>query len=172
MVNRLGANLNNPFEPAGRPAASRNLHLKTAESVSDRVKNLKNKTERKQGQFGEIVEAEIVGEETRRPQPRQQEKQFNQDPRFGSAQDLARKMQFERARAAAPQQAQELMPGVSRKEFEELKSEMRAMQSSLSRLMAGRNPNQSASINQGFSSASKPSSHNIGFGYGYELGNA
>ena len=166
MVNRLGANLNNPFDSAGRPAV-RNLHLKTTESVNDRVKNLKNKSDRKQGKFGELVRGEIVDAEIRRPKQRQQEKQFTQDPRFGSAQDMARKMQFERARSASQSSTPQMTETVSRQEFEQLKTEMKHMRSDLNRLMVAKEPETQSK--QGFA---KPSSINIGFGTGYEIGNA
>lgn len=173
MVNRLGANHNNPFYSGERPAV-RNLHLKNDPAkVLARANNLRNKTERREGSFGDIVDAVIVGEEQNTADASFQagtKSRYRPTPDPWDA--IAAKMRFQTRVNSAdiPKQSQQ-------EQIDQLAAEVKSLRSDLNRLMS---KNQSPRINRPINSnvdlrrhhPRQPNSFNLGLGHGYEIGNA
>ncbi|MBT6843975.1 MAG: hypothetical protein HOA17_09335 [Candidatus Melainabacteria bacterium] len=165
MVNRLGINQNNPFASGDRPVV-RNLHLKNTDSLSSRVSNLKNQTNRKQGSFGKIIlDAEIVEDESRAPK-QSQDRLHKSSPEW---QSVAAKMRvqesIEKHQTIKPKQSQQ-------EQIDSLSKEVNSLRSDLNKLMSKNEaPRQApSSMNSHRHHPRQPSSFDRGIGY--EIGNA
>jgi len=163
MVNRLGINQNNPFAAGERPVV-RNLHLKNTDSLSSRVTNLRNNTNRKQGSFGKIIlDAEIIEDESKAP--KQSDNRFHKST--SEWQSVAAKMRVQQSieQNTKPKQSQQ-------EQIDKLSQEVNSLRSDLNKLMAKNEPPRQApsSMNTHRHHPRQPSSFDRGIGY--EIGNA